>query len=256
MSLRAEKFSPSGPMLASGMTAPRVLILPALALLSALTVAGSALPAQSVAAVSLSRLPGLLPGVGETAQVMRLETRLTVVDLQQRVIEVGGSPDALRAVLASTARGEVPVYDMRLGISKEEFGRYLAFQPVPAPTGKTVKMPVIREPTRVTLGDAPGLNGLLRGLSFDLKTGELRVPEGFSFKPTAVQVSSAPDRTVDIRGGYQWNLRGHNPDTQNGIRGQFNLYQLGSGQIMLTYKRTSLVKGVFNEGELILRYDH
>lgn len=243
-------------MLWVGMTAPRFLLVPVLALLSALTVAGTALPVASSPPLPLSRLAGLLPAVGEVAQVMRLETRLTIVDLQQRVIEVGGSPDALRTVLASKARGELPVYDARLGISKEEFGRYLAFQPVPIPTGKTVKMPVIREPSRVTLGDAPGLNGLLRGLSFDLKTGDLRVPEGFTFRPTTVQASSAPDRTVDIRGGYQWNLRGHNPDTQNGIRGQFNLYQLGSGQIMLTYKRTSLVRGVFNEGELILRYDH
>lgn len=204
-----------------------------------------------------AKLSALLPNSGQTVQIMKLESKLTIVNLQRKVLQAGGSPDALRIVMASLAKGEKPSYDARLNISKEEFAKYLAFQPVLAPTGKNMKLAVVRDSNRVTFTDSD-TNGVLRGLSFDLKSGELRVPEGFSFKALAVIPSTAPDRSIDIRSGFQWNLLGYSAETQSGIRGQVSLYQLGDGQAVLSYRRTSsLVHGVFNnnESEILVRYE-
>lgn len=199
------------------------------------------------------KLSALLPQPGQSAQVMKLGSRLAIVDLQKRVVDTGGSREALQKVLEQAAWGQVPSYDERLNISRAEFGKYLAFQPVLMPTGKSVKLNLSRDATRVTFGDV-GAGIPLRGLSFDLKSGELRVPEGFSFLPVPVAPNTAPDRSLDIRGGYQWNLRGYSAETQNGLSGQLSLYQLGNGQTLLAFKRTSMVRGAVNEAEVLLMY--
>lgn len=202
-----------------------------------------------------SRIAPLLPLPGQTVQIMKLGSQLTVVNLQQRVIEVGGSREALQNVLATISRGGVPSYDERLGISRDEFGKYIAFQPVLLPTGKSLKIPVVREGTRLLFGDAPGLNGVFKGIIFDLSTGELRVPEGFSVKPVARTPSSAPDRSLDISAVYVWDFKAsYNAETQSGIKGQLSLFQMGNGQVVMGYKRTSMIRGIINEGELLLSY--
>lgn len=203
-----------------------------------------------------AKLSALLPATAQNTQVMKLESKLTIVNLQRLVLQKGGSPDALRVVMASAAKGEQPSYDSRLGISREEFGKYITFQPVFTSTGRTLKLAVVRDSGRVTFTDASG-NGLLRGVSIDLQSGELRVPEGFTFKPVVISVSNAPDRSIDIRSGFQWNLKGFNAETESGIHGQFSVYQLGDGQSVLSYtRRSSLIRGVFNntESEIILKY--
>lgn len=230
-------------------------LLPLAALLGALGVVYASVPTTPIGSGG-SKFLSLLPSTGQTAQVMRAGAKLTIVDLQQRVMSVGGSREALQEVMASVAQGQIPAYDPRLGISKEEFSKYLVFQTVPVATGKTVKFAVTRDAYRVTFSDAP-VNGLLRGLSFDLKTGELRVPEGFIVKPVVVSASTAPDRSIDLRGGLQWNLRGYNAEAQNGINGQLSLFQVGDNQVLFIYKRvSSLIHGTFNNtsSEIMLKY--
>lgn len=202
-----------------------------------------------------ARIAALLPKPNQAAQVVKFGSRIAAVDLQEKVIEAGGSRRALQNVLAVIAQGGVPSYDENLGISRAEFGKYLAFQPVILPTGKSVKLPVVREATRLIFGDAPGMNGVLKNVSIDLNTAELRVPEGFAVRPVAVTPSSAPDRSIDIRSAYTWTFNpSYNAKTQSGINGQMQLFLLGNGQVLLIYKRTSMLKGVVNEGNLMLSY--
>lgn len=234
--------------------------LPALAaLLGSLVTAQAsvpgALPPGTVPAGPV-RLSGLLPASNQTAQVMRSGAKITIVNLQNRVVSLGGSREALQMVMAQVARGEMPSYDPRLGISKEEFTKYLAFQTTLESTGRSMKLAVSRDPARVLFSDVAA-NGLLRGLSFDLRSGELRVPEGLTFRALSVDPSTAPDRSIDLRGGFQWNLKGYNAETQSGINGQLSLFQLGEGQSLLVYKRlSSLIHGTMNTttSEIILRY--
>ncbi|SEJ01495.1 hypothetical protein SAMN04488058_103102 [Deinococcus reticulitermitis] len=204
-------------------------------------------PAKGGSELPLSlpaRVAALLPQSGELGQLMRLGSRITTVDLQRAVTDAGGNAAALRSVMTAVAKGQVPTYDARLNISRETFGRYIAFQPVLEGTGKVMRLTVNQDPRRVTLGAMPGAASILRGLSFDLKTGELQVPEGFIFKPAAISAVTAKDRSIDIRGGVQWNLNGYDPITQNGIYGQLSLYQVGSGQALLTFERMNMVRGI------------
>jgi hypothetical protein len=171
------------------------------------------------------------------------------------VTNVGGSPDALRTVIVNVSQGKAPVYDARLGITQDEFKRYLVFQQSLAPSGKSLKLPLTRDTSRLTFGDAVGMKGILKGVTIDLKTGELRVPEGFSTRPSAVTPSASPsaDR-LDVKLGYQWNVRANDPVTQNGINGELTLLMLSNGQIILSYNRLSMLRGRIDEGELILGY--
>lgn len=201
-----------------------------------------------------ARLSALVPQPGQVAQLMEQRASMTIVELQQRVTTVGGSRDALRAVMASVQKGDRPSYDERLGISREEFQQYVVFQPVLSPSGKSLKLPVSRDGNRLKFGDAPGLGGVLRGLVLDLGTGELRVPEGFSGRPRSVSASTAPDRTLDIRGGFVWTVKGTNPATQNAVDGNLQLLQLPGGQVILSYSRLSILGGPISQGAVVLRY--
>ncbi len=247
-------------MFGTAMSASRRSLLPLVALLG-LGTAGlggpgtSALASAELPAALAARVMALLPGPEQTVQVVKRGSRIATVNLQQHVTSVGGSPAALRTVLASAARGQVPSYDARLGITREQFGAYLAFQPVLVPSGKSLKLPLLRTSQRLTFPEQSSVPALLRGLSFDLRSGEVQVPEGFSFKPVRVSASTATDRSIDLRGGVQWKMHGYDPISQNGIHGQLSLHQLGSGQVLLTYQRTNMLRGVpGEEAEILLTY--
>lgn len=247
-------------MLTVGMKALRAPLLTLLALTGGAVSGG--LAASSPARPSLpTGLPGklaaLLPQPGQVAQLMEQRSaRVVSLELQQRVALANGSREALFALLASAARGEPLKYDQRLGITQEEFQRYtryMVFQPTLVPTGKSVRLNLNRDGTLLKFGEAAGLPGLLRGVVIDLNSGELRTPEGFSAKPRTVAASTAPDRSIDIRGGLEWNVRGNNPVTQNGINGQMQLLQLPE-KVVLIYTRFSMLKGRTSEGTVILGY--
>ncbi|GBF08235.1 hypothetical protein DAERI_270009 [Deinococcus aerius] len=69
-----------------------------------------------------------------------------------------------------------------------------------------------------------------------------------------MSASNAPDRSIDIRGGFVWSVKGNNPSTQNALDGQLQLLQLPGSQIILSYSRTSILGGRISEGAVILRY--
>ncbi|ABF46376.1 hypothetical protein Dgeo_2082 [Deinococcus geothermalis DSM 11300] len=233
------------------------------ALLTLLVLGGAAVTSTPVGAASSvenlpagwqSKLAALVPQPGQLVQLMERRSSLAFVELQQRVAMAGGSRDALRAVMLSVAKGEAPTYDERLGISRQEFQQYVVFQPTLVATGRSLKLPLTRDGNRLKFGDAPGLNGVLRGLVLDLGTGELRTPEGFGTRPRAVVPSTAPDRTLDIRGGFEWTVKGNSPVTQNGISGQLQILQLGGSQVILSYSRLSMLHGTIDQGGVILGY--
>ncbi|MDV6375035.1 hypothetical protein [Deinococcus arenicola] len=204
---------------------------------------------------SLGRLAALLPLPGQLVTVMEKRPSLSTVDLQTRVLRVGGSPEALYQVIISAGKGVRAPYDPRLGISEEEYKRYLVFQEVLVSTSKTLKFPVLRDSGRVLFGNVAGLNGVLDGLSINLRTGEMRGPEGYSALPVPVVPSTAPDRVLPVRTGFQWKVIGSDATAGNGVKGTLNLLELESGLIILNYNRTSMINRRLNQGEVIVGYD-
>ncbi|MFC6664712.1 hypothetical protein ACFP9V_04655 [Deinococcus radiopugnans] len=146
-------------------------------------------------------------------------------------------------------------YDPRLGISEEDYRRYLVFQEVLVSSSKTARLALTRDSGRVVFGSNPALNNVLDGLSINLRTGELRGPEGYSALPTPVVPSTAPDRVLPVRSGFQWKLLGSDATAGNGVRATLNLLELESGLIILNYSRTSMINRKLTEGEIIIGYD-
>lgn len=202
----------------------------------------------------LTRLVGLLPQPGQSAQLMDWQPSRLIVALPGRVAEMGGDREALRTIMSKYQRGEKPAYDPRLGISRAEFEGYVLFEPLLAPTGKRVKLPTTREGNRLRFGDVAGLDGVLRGLEIDLLTGELRAPEGFSGKPQAFVADNGQERALGVQSGFEWSLRGNNPYTQNGINLSVQLLSLRGGQVVLSVSRFSMMRGTTSDGRVILQY--
>lgn len=201
-----------------------------------------------------ARLTSMLPAAGQVADVMQRKAGITFVDLQIRVAQAQGSPEALNKVLTDMQSGIKPTYDPRLGFSKDEFARYLVFETTLARSGKTLHLPVTRDASRVSFGDADGLRGVLKGVYIDLKSGEMHGPEGYSARPVNVPPSADQDSGLKVVTGFLWKVIGNDARAGNGVRGTLNLLQLDDGQIILSYKRTSMIRNVLNQGEVILSY--
>ena len=203
-----------------------------------------------------ARLGALLPAPGTTAQFMQAQTRLSVIDFQQRVTQSGGDLKVLANVLGQAQQGTIPSYDERLGITQAEFQRYLylIFSKTLEPSGRTVKLALTREGSRLSFGDAGGAS-ILKGLSIDLSSGELTTAEGFSARPRSVQISPAKDATgMGASSGLAWDVRGSNPRSQNALQGHLSLLQYGGGQVLLSYNRVSILKGRISEDNVTLMY--
>ncbi|TNM72566.1 hypothetical protein FHR04_01660 [Deinococcus radiopugnans ATCC 19172] len=240
-------------MLDPGMKAARTL--PFLLLLASLGAAVKTDVAPPLGNVGLARLSALLPLQGQNVTIMEKRPSLSTVDLRMRVERVGGSADALYQVIVSASRGVRAPYDPRLGISEEDYRRYLVFQEVLVSSSKTARLALTRDSGRVVFGSNPALNNVLDGLSINLRTGELRGPEGYSALPTPVVPSTAPDRVLPVRSGFQWKLLGSDATAGNGVRATLNLLELESGLIILNYSRTSMINRKLTEGEIIIGYD-
>ena len=203
-----------------------------------------------------SRLAALLPVPGQTASLMKRQPTLDIYDLTIRVANVQGSREALNKVLSDYQSGVQPTYDERLGITREEFKRILVIQEELASSGRTLRLPVTRDNTRVAFGDVAGLDGILRGVSIDLRTGEMRGPEGYTARPISVAPNTATDSRLPVKLGFQWKVLGNDSKLGNGVKGTLNLLQLDGGRIILSYTRTSMISNKITRGEVILSYDH
>ncbi|WP_221090512.1 hypothetical protein [Deinococcus aquaedulcis] len=241
------------------MTLARLLC--ATALVSGLLVAGhgfGASSAPSPASLSpalLTKLSALLPQTAQPVTLLERRASISTVQLEVQVASAGGDPAVLRQIAVSAARGIKPVYDERLNISREEFKKYVVFQETLASTGKSFRLAVTRDATRVTFGDGPSMNGVLRGVSIDLKTGEMRSPEGFGARPVPVPPNTDPSRGLEVRAGFQWRVFGTNVAQGRGLNGTLSLLQLSSGRIVLAYNRISMMDNkVGDRAELIVDY--
>lgn len=229
--------------------------LPFLLLVVSLGTAAKSVAAPPLNSGGLVRLAGMLPVSGQIVTVMEKRPSLSTIDLRMRVERVGGSPEALYQVIVSASRGVRAPYDPRLGISEEDYRRYLVFQEVLVSTTKSVRLGLLRDANRVVFGNTPGLQNVLDGLSINLRTGELRGPEGYGALPTLVVPSTAPDRVLPVRSGFQWKLLGSDATAGNGVKATLNLLELESGLIILNYSRTSMINRRLTEGEIIIGYD-
>ena len=202
-----------------------------------------------------SRLLPLLPQSGQLAQVMEARPRFSVAEVRRRVLDVGGDPRVLEQLLSSAQRGLPPIYDQRLKISEAEFRRYLVIQQELQPSGKLIKLNMTRDANRVMFGDASGAS-LLRGISLDLSSGDMRFPEGFTARPEALVITAAQavDDPLGKRSGYVWKVRGSNPVTQTALSGHFALLALDDGSVLISYDRNSILHGSVGTGKLILNF--
>ncbi len=226
--------------------------------LGALSVAAVAATTQPPALPAgwQSRIAALLPQAGQTVTLLERRPSISTLELEWRVASAGGDPEVLRQITLNAARGIAPTYDKRLNVSQEDFKRYIVFQNTLASTGKTFRLNVSRDVGRVTFGDAAYMNGVLKGVSIDLKTGEMRGPEGFTARPVAVPANDDPDRGLLVRSGFQWRMIGNNAQIGNGVRGTLNLLQLATGRVVLSYSRKSMIDRKVDEfdRELIVEY--
>lgn len=204
-----------------------------------------------------SRLAALLPQTGQAAQIMETRARFSMTEVRRRVLDAGGDARLLDQMQVSAERGVVPLYDRRVKISEDDFRRYLVIQQELQPSGKTVRLSVLKSGNRLTFGDAGG-TALLRGISLDLDTGDLRFPEGFSAKPEALNISAlqaaAAEDPLGKRSGYVWNVRGSNPFTLNALNGHFALLSLSDGSVLISYNRNGILNGTVATGNLILSF--
>ncbi|TSA86394.1 hypothetical protein FNU79_06960 [Deinococcus detaillensis] len=205
-----------------------------------------------------SKLGPLLPQTGQLAQIMETRAKFSMTEVRRRVLDAGGDPRLLDQMQVSAERGVAPLYDKRVKISENDFRRYLVIQQELQVSGKVVRLSISRSGNRLTFGDAGG-TALLRGISLDLETGDLRFPEGFSAKPealniSAIQAASAED-PLGKRSGYVWNVRGSNPFTLNALNGHFALLSLGDGSVLVSYNRNGILNGTVSTGTLILNFN-
>ncbi len=199
----------------------------------------------------------LLPATGQQAQVLEIKTQLSLVQLRRKAAEAGADAQILNEVLGSGQRGQLPGYDPRLKISEAEFRRYLVFDQALQPSGKMLRLSVQRDGNRLIFGDMGG-TALLRGISIDLSSGEMRFPEGFSARPDYVYISALQaaqkDDPLGARSGYVWQVRGSNPTTQTALNGHFALMGFSNGTVLLSYSRNGIVRGTVAVGSLNLSY--
>lgn len=204
-----------------------------------------------------ARGAALLPVNGQQAQLLEMKSQLSVVQLRRRAAEAGADQQVLSDLLGKVQRGQLPGYDPRLKISEADFKRYLVFAQVLQPTGKAVRLAAQQGAGRLTFGDMGG-TALLRGISIDLSTGEMRFPEGFQAKPEYVYVSALEaaqrDDPLGARSGYVWQVRGSNPATQTALNGHFALMGFSNGTVLLSYNRNGIVRGNVAVGSLSLSY--
>lgn len=223
----------------------------------AASVQTSSSPAGQTASEWRSKLAPLLPFGGQLAQVMETQAKFSMTEVRRRVLDAGGDPRVMEQMLASAERGVAPLYDKRIKIKEDDFRRYLVIQQELQPSGKTVRLSVRVSSGILTFGDAGG-TALLRGISVDLNSGEMRFPEGFSAKPdslniTAMQAAAAQD-PLGKRSGYIWKVRGSNPVTQTALNGHFALLSLNDGSVLLSYNRNGILNGSVASGNLILNF--
>lgn len=264
---RWPKFSLSGAKLTGGMRGRRDILISTLLvglqlMAPAALIAPSALaqpgpvsvPATPPDAGIRGRLQTLLPAPSTTAQLMVPRSVLSVLQVQQRVAQVGGDLRILESILGQVKQGYPYTYDERVGISRTELQNLLIFQKTLEASGRQARFALSQSGTRLMFGDIAGA-GILKGMSIDVQSGELFTQEGFSARPRVAQVTAALDGTgMGASSGLAWDVKGSNGRSQNALQGHLSLLQFGGGQVLLSYNRVSILKGRISEDSVNLLY--
>lgn len=228
-------------------------LTPARLTAAALVLAGVALAQGDLKA----KLLALLPTSVQYASMLNWSRQPQIVSIEQRILRAGAQdPRWFRSYFASLQPGDTPAYDVRLGVSADEYKTWLVFknsyrlQPV-----GTARFYVTRTGNKLVFNGSQGAESL-RGLTIDLVTGELRTPEGFGAQPHPVYVSAAQDQFgIGERSGWGWKVEGSNPTTKNAILANLNVWQLAGNGVLINYNRKSLINGARQaEIDLNLRY--
>lgn len=233
-----------------------------------LTVALGGVAAQSALPSDLKgRLAALLPDNGQSAQVMDIVRDPAIAALEKRLSQaIAQDPrwfDEYRR--ANINASELP-WSAKLGLTRNEWvtlnkdsgKRFTRAQPP-----RTASVAWQRSGNRVTFTRGSGTENL-GGITLDLVTGELRLPEGYSAKPYNVDVTikNGVDKNgyVDAFGqsrrGLGWSINVMTSSTR--FEARFYLLQLESGALVLSYDRTSLVRDqrlVTPKSTLMLMFD-
>ena len=235
-------------------------VLSALALVGAALWCGGAVAGTS-GTVQLDwrgKLAPLLPQAGQAAQVMEIRAKVSVAEIRRRVLDLGGDPQVLEQALVSLQRGATPLYDSRINISKSAYQKIVTIQQTLHQSGKVVKIGVQFSGNRLTFADLGG-TPLLRGISLDLSSGEMRFPEGFTAPPEALSITAAEaakaDDPMGKRSGYVWKVFGSNAVTQTALKGSFALLLLSDGSVLISYNRSGILHGTTGTGTLILNFN-
>lgn len=190
-----------------------------------------------------ARLQPLLPDHLQSADVMNWVPDAEVAAIKERIRQASRQdPRWFRDYAAEHSGESVLPWHPKFNVSESEYQRALSPDWVSVQKmGKSARLYMAKTSERVTFQGGPGAE-VLRGLSLDLNTGELRTPDGFVARPKAVNVPAVADTTgLGARRGWGWHIESVNLVTKTAVIANFNLLQLSSGAVVLAYNRGSTV---------------
>lgn len=218
--------------------APSFRILPTLL---AVALLGAALAQGDLRA----RLLAMLPDSAQSAQVLEYTQDPEYAALQERVdFAMRQDPLWFRDYLAQyQGQSRIP-YNPKFGVNEREYLRYIGdcCRGVRlTKNGKAVRLSISRSGNKVTFQGGGGADGL-RGLTLDIVTGELRVPEGFSARPHPI---IANDNALGLqpRKGWGWQITNSKASSRMSMWAGFSLLQFQNGTVLLSYHRQTSVGG-------------
>lgn len=188
-----------------------------------------------------SRMLAMLPENAQNAEVMAWVPDPEVVAIKERIRQAQQQdPRWFREYAAEHADDPVPPWHPKFGVTESEYARTLSPDWLHLEkTGKQVRLFLSRTGNKVVFQGGPGAEAL-RGLTLDVSTGEVRIPEGFSAKPRTVDLSEKDDHIgLGARKGWGWSFEGVNLKTHVAVKANLNLLQLASGGVVLAYNRGS-----------------
>ncbi|PYE53533.1 hypothetical protein [Deinococcus yavapaiensis] len=214
-----------------------------------------------------SRLAALLPDSGQSAQVMSLVRDSNWLALQRKLQQAIAQDtrwfDEYRRVNATAT--DLP-WNAKFGLSRDEweaFNKDSGWRFIRTVPAQTVRVAFQRVGNRVTFLGTSGAEGL-DGLSLDLSSGEMRLPEGYTTKPYSVDITVRNGRDTksgyvdpfgQSRRGLAWKFVVMNSTTQ--VSAYVHLLQLENGSVVLSYDRSVGVRNqkLLPKVEIRLQFD-
>lgn len=228
---------------------PARVLLGAALLLPALIGASVAGPAQAQLDLK-ARLLALLPEGTQAVNEMSWQRDPDLAAIELRMNQaVQSDPRWFREYFASHSADEQIPYHPKFGVTERDYVRYSEDPGVRlVKTGKLLKVTTIKQGNRLIFQGGAGTE-MLRGVSLDLVSGELRIPEGYTAKSHAVNVVVAPGRVdafgLPARKGWGWSINptGAAGPGKTSVWARLTLVQFAGGPVLLSYNRAVVANG-------------